>query len=109
MWWIHHRDFGRAIDFLIDPDELSGSVHLAAPEPLPNAEFMRAIRQACGVRFGLPAAPWMLAAGAWALRSETELILKSRRVVPARLLARGFEFAFPTWPDAARDLCGAPV
>jgi NAD dependent epimerase/dehydratase family enzyme len=70
---------------------------------------MRAIRHACGVRVGLPAAPWMLAAGAWALRSETELILKSRRVVPARLLARGFEFNFPTWPEAARDLCGEPA
>jgi len=104
--WIHHRDFGRAVDFLIAHDDISGIVNLAAPEPLPNAEFMRAIRDACGARIGLPAAPWMLAAGAWALRSETELILKSRRVVPARLLARGFEFAHPAWPKAARDLCG---
>lgn len=109
MSWIHHRDFVRAIDFLIDHDDISGIVNLAAPEPLPNAAFMRAIREACGVRFGLPAAPWMLAAGAWALRSETELILKSRRVVPARLLARGFEFTFPAWPDAARDLCDTPA
>ncbi len=109
MSWIHHRDFVRAIDFLIDHDDIAGIVNLAAPEPLPNAEFMRVIREACGVRFGLPAAPWMLAAGAWALRSETELILKSRRVVPARLLARGFEFTFPEWPGAARDLCGTPA
>jgi uncharacterized protein (TIGR01777 family) len=106
MSWIHHRDFVRAIEFLIAHDDISGIVNLAAPEPLPNAEFMRAIRQACGARIGLPAAPWMLTAGAWALRSETELILKSRRVVPARLLARGFEFTFPTWLEAARDLCG---
>jgi uncharacterized protein (TIGR01777 family) len=105
MSWIHHRDFVRAIEFLIAHDDISGIVNIAAPEPLPNADFMRAIRQACGVRIGLPAAPWMLTAGAWALRSETELILKSRRVVPARLLARGFEFDFPTWPEAARDLC----
>lgn len=108
MSWIHHRDFVRAIGFLIDHDDISGIVNLAAPEPLPNAAFMRAIREACGVRFGLPAAPWMLAAGAWALRTEPELILKSRRVVPARLLARGFEFTFPSWPGAARDLCGTP-
>jgi len=107
--WIHHRDFVRAVDFLIAHDDISGIVNLAAPEPLPNAEFMRAIRDACGARVGLPAAPWMLAAGAWALRSETELILKSRRVVPARLLARGFEFAHPAWPEAARDLCGEPA
>jgi uncharacterized protein (TIGR01777 family) len=109
MSWIHHHDFVRAVDFLIEHDDISGVVNLAAPGPLPNAEFMRAIREACGVRFGLPAAPWMLAAGAWALHSETELILKSRRVVPARLLARGFEFAFPSWPEAARDLCGQPA
>jgi len=108
MSWIHHRDFVRAIDFLIAHDDISGIVNIAAPEPLPNSEFMRAIRQACGVRVGLPASPWMLTAGAWALRTETELILKSRRVVPARLLARGFEFAYPTWPEAARELCGEP-
>jgi uncharacterized protein len=105
MSWIHHLDFVRAIDFLIGRDDLSGVVNVAAPEPLPNADFMRALRDACGVRVGLPAAHWMLALGAWALRSETELILKSRRVVPARLLQRGFEFAFPSWPEAARDLC----
>lgn len=105
MSWIHHLDFVRAIDFLIGRDDLSGVVNVAAPEPLPNANFMRALREACGVRVGLPASRWMLALGAWALRSETELILKSRRVVPARLLQRGFEFAFPSWPEAARDLC----
>jgi NAD dependent epimerase/dehydratase family enzyme len=108
MSWIHQRDFIRAVEFLIAHDDISGVVNLAAPEPLPNSEFMRNLREACGVRFGLPAWPWMLTAGAWALRSETELILKSRRVVPARLLARGFEFAFPRWPEAAHDLCGAP-
>lgn len=105
MSWIHHLDFVRAIDFLIGRDDISGVVNIAAPEPLPNADFMRAIREAYGVRFGLPSARWMLDLGAWALRSETELILKSRRVVPARLLQRGFEFAFPSWPNAARDLC----
>ncbi|HEX7679020.1 MAG TPA: DUF1731 domain-containing protein, partial [Thermoanaerobaculia bacterium] len=105
MSWIHHLDFVRAVDFLIGRDDISGVVNVAAPEPLPNVDFMRALRQACGVRVGLPATRWMLALGAWALRSETELILKSRRVVPARLLQRGFEFAFPSWPEAARDLC----
>lgn len=103
--WIHHLDFVRAIDFLIGRDDISGVVNIAAPEPLTNADFMRALREACGVRFGLPPAQWMLTLGAWALRSETELILKSRRVVPARLLQRGFDFAYPSWPDAARDLC----
>jgi hypothetical protein len=105
MSWIHHLDFVRAIDFLIGRDDISGIVNIAAPEPLPNADFMRAIREACGLPIGLPSARWMLTLGAWILRSETELILKSRRVVPARLLQRGFEFAFPSWPKAARDLC----
>ena len=55
--------------------------------------------------FGLPAAEWMLELGAFIMGSETELILKSRRVIPAKLLQSGFTFAFPKWPDAARDLC----
>jgi NAD dependent epimerase/dehydratase family enzyme len=80
-------------------------VIVAAPAPLPNREFMRALRAAWGAPFGLPAARWMLAIGAVFLRTETELVLKSRRVVPGRLLAEGFAFRHPTWPEAARDLC----
>jgi uncharacterized protein (TIGR01777 family) len=103
--WIHEADFVRAVRWLIDRDDLSGAINLAAPRPLPNADFMRELREAWGARFGLPAAEWMLAVGALFLRTETELILKSRRVVPARLLASGFAFDFPAWQDAARDLC----
>ncbi len=65
---------------------------------------MRLLRDACGVRFGLPAAGWMLELGAVFLRTETELILKSRRVVPARLLEHGFTFTYPEWRSAAHDL-----
>src|SRR5205823_13499375 len=79
--WVHDRDFVRAVDWLIEREDISGPVNVASPHPVPNAEFMRALRRAWGRRFGLPAAPWMLAVGAWALRTETELILKSRRVV----------------------------
>ncbi|MFO0798411.1 MAG: TIGR01777 family oxidoreductase [Gemmataceae bacterium] len=103
--WIHERDFVRAVFWLIDRAELAGPVNLAAPEPLPNREFMAALRAAWGTRFGLPAAPWMLAAGAWLMSTETELILKSRRVVPGKLLASGFVFNFPAWPAAAAELC----
>jgi uncharacterized protein len=103
--WIHDLDFVRAVKWLIDRDDLSGPVNVSAPEPLPNADFMRALREAWGVRFGLPATRWMLELGTWALRTESELVLKSRRVVPGRLLASGFTFQFPTWPEAARDLC----
>jgi uncharacterized protein (TIGR01777 family) len=105
MSWIHEHDFTRAVDWLIAHDDLAGPVNLASPEPLPNADFMRALRSAWGTRLGLPATRWMLQIGALALRTETELVLKSRRVVPGRLLDSGFTFEYPAWPDAARYLC----
>lgn len=103
--WIHERDFVRAVAWLIDHD-VSGPVNLAAPNPLPNAEFMRTLRQAWGTRVGLPASRWMLEVGAFLMRTETELVLKSRRVVPKRLLDAGFAFEFPAWDAAAADLVG---
>jgi uncharacterized protein len=103
--WIHDQDFLRAIDWLIEHDEVEGPINLVSPNPVPNSMFMHALRQAWGVRFGLPAKQWMLEIGAMALRTETELVLKSRRVIPARLLQAGFGFQFPTWPEAAHDLC----
>ena len=103
--WIHEADFVRAIRWLIEHDDISGPVNLAAPHPLPNAEFMRVLRAAWGIRVGLPAAKWMLEIGAVFLRTETELILKSRRVIPGRLLEMGFQFEFPEWAAAGRDLC----
>ena len=103
--WIHDEDFVRAIYWLIEHDKLDGAVNVASPNPLPNREFMRILRDAARVRVGLPANRIMLQVGAFFMRSETELILKSRRVVPARLLESGFEFVLPRWEDAARDLC----
>ena len=103
--WIHHHDFVRTVLWLIEKEHLAGAVNLAAPEPLPNADFMRALRQAWGIRFGVPANGPMLEAGAFLMRTETELVTKSRRVVPGRLLEDGFEFQHPSWPGAARDLC----
>jgi uncharacterized protein (TIGR01777 family) len=105
MSWIHYRDFVAAVRWLIDRQDIDGVVNVSSPHPLPNAEFMRILRGACGAPFALPAARWMLEIGAVFLRTETELILKSRRVVPARLLAHGFTFTYPDWRDAARDLC----
>jgi len=103
--WIHDQDFIRAIDWLIAHGEFAGAVNLSAPTPVPNAEFMRSLRAAWGKSFGLSATEWMLEAGAFILRTESELILKSRRVVPGRLLQSGFEFQYPTWNEAARELC----
>jgi uncharacterized protein (TIGR01777 family) len=104
MSWVHHEDFVRAISWLIEHREMEGAVNIAAPNPLPNAEFMRALREAAGVKIGLPATAWMLEVGALFMRTETELVLKSRRVVPGRLLDAGFRFDFPEWQDAVRDL-----
>ena len=103
--WLHHEDFTRAVEWLVEHDDIVGPVNLAAPNPLPQEEFMRALRDAWGIRIGLPATRWMLEVGAFFLRTETELILKSRRVVPGLLLDAGFEFRHSTWPEAARDLC----
>lgn len=102
--WIHDRDFVRAVEFLVDRPDLTGPVNLAAPEPLPQRAFMRALRSAWGVPVGLPATKWMAEIGAFALRSDTELLLKSRRVVPGRLLEAGFTFEHTRWPEAADDL-----
>jgi uncharacterized protein (TIGR01777 family) len=103
--WIHDRDFVRAVYWLIDHDALAGAVNVTSPNPLPNAEFMRRLRVAWGARIGLPATRWMLGIGAFLMRTETELVLKSRRVIPGRLIASGFEFSYPFWDEAAIDLC----
>jgi uncharacterized protein (TIGR01777 family) len=102
--WIHERDFVRAVDFLLAREDVDGPVNVAAPTPLPQREFMAALREAWGARVALPATKWMVEVGAFLLRTDTELVLKSRRVLPGRLLASGFTFDFPDWPAAARDL-----
>lgn len=102
--WMHDQDYIRAVRFLLEHDSLAGPVNMTAPVPLPNADFMRALREANGTSIGVPAAEWMLGIGAVFLRTETELILKSRRVLPGVLLDAGFEFIFPEWPRAAQNL-----
>lgn len=102
--WIHEEDFCRAVEWIIAHQELSGPVNLAAPNPLTNAEMMRLVRKTCGLPFGLPATRWMLEAGAFFLRTETELIIKSRRVASGKLPASGFQFRFPELENALRNL-----
>lgn len=102
--WIHEDDFVAAIRFMIARDDLAGPINLAAPHPLPNRDFMAALHRAVGMPVSIPVPEWALEVGAFIRRTETELILKSRRVVPRRLLAAGFEFKYPHWPDAAADL-----
>jgi uncharacterized protein len=102
--WIHETDYARAVEFLIAREDLDGPFNLAAPSPLPNREFMAALREAWNVPNGLPA-PWLaIQLGALFLRTEPELVLSSCRAVPGRLLRAGFKFEFPGWPEAAENL-----
>ena len=102
--WIHEDDFARAVEFLIHHEELDGPVNIAAPNPLPNRAFMEGLRDAWGMPNGLPAPAFAIEIGAFFLRTESELVLKSCRAVPGRLLDAGFQFEFPDWPEAAEDL-----
>jgi uncharacterized protein (TIGR01777 family) len=102
--WIHEEDFARAVEFLIDREFIAGPVNLAAPNPIPNREFMAALRDAWDVPNGLPIPSPLIHLGALLLRTEAEFFLKSRRVIPGRLNESGFQFNFPTWPQAAEDL-----
>jgi uncharacterized protein (TIGR01777 family) len=104
--WIHGEDFVRAVEFLLEHPELDGPVIVAAPDPVPQRDLMRSLRRAWGGRPGLPATRLMAELGALALRTDTELLLKSRRVVPGRLLDAGFTFVHPRWDEAATDLVG---
>ena len=102
--WIHEVDFCHSVEWLIHRDDFSGPVNVASPNPIPQREMMRIIRRECGVPFGLPATRRMLEVAAFVHRTEAELILKSRRVVPSRLLAEGFQFRFPRMEDAVREI-----
>ncbi len=102
--WIHDQDFVHAVRFLIERDDLAGAVNVAAPSPLPQREFMRELRSSWRMPVGLPATTWMAKIGAFAIRSDTELLLKSRRVVPGRLTDAGFRFGYPEWRAAVADL-----
>jgi NAD dependent epimerase/dehydratase family enzyme len=102
--WIHEADLCNSVEWLIDRDDFSGPVNLASPNPIPHRDMMRIIRRECGVPFGLPATRRMLEIAAFVHRTEAELIIKSRRVVPGRLLAAGFQFRFPRMEDAVGEI-----
>jgi hypothetical protein len=103
--WIHETDFVRSVQWLIQHEEMDGVVNLASPNPLPYSDFMRTLRRAWGIPIGLPATKWMLEIAAFFMQTESELILKSRYVVPTRMQQSGFEFKFADWEKAAKDLC----
>jgi NAD dependent epimerase/dehydratase family enzyme len=102
--WVHLDDVVRAIDFIVEKPTLSGTVNLSSPNPVDNRELMATLRKVVGAKFGVPLVEWMLKLGAFVIGTETELLLKSRWVVPTRLLAAGYEFEFPLLEDALRDI-----
>ena len=102
--WIHLDDVIGAIRFLRDRDDLEGPFNFAAPDPVGNRELMRELRDAVGMPFGLSAPRAVLEPAMWVLRTEPELVLKSRWVLPERLLAAGYEFVRPTLCGAVRSL-----
>ena len=102
--WIHRDDYVRAIEWLVEHENFSGAANMTAPGPVTNREMMAILRRECGAPFGLPATRWMLEIGAFFMRTETELMLKSRRVVPGRLLQEGFVFRFPEFGGAVREI-----
>lgn len=102
--WIHMEDFCEALDFLEDAPLADGVFNLTSPEPVTNRELMKVLRRAENLPFGLPASRWMLELGACLMGTETELVLKSRWVIPARLMAEGFEFRWAHLADAVGNL-----
>ncbi|UOQ78274.1 TIGR01777 family oxidoreductase [Hymenobacter sp. 5516J-16] len=104
MSWLHITDFCRAVEFLLARPALEGTFNLCAPQPLPNHEFNAVLAAHYQPRWRLPQPRWLLEIGAFLLRTETELLLKSRKVVPQRLLEAGFQFRYPSCPTALADL-----
>lgn len=102
--WIHEVDFVRAIELLIEREDLTGAINLSSPNPVTNYDFLRILRETWGTRIGITSPAWMLELGTFLMRTESELVLKSRRVIPRRVIEAGFQFLFPEWPAAARDL-----
>lgn len=104
MSWIHISDFCRAIGHIIQDQEIDGPVNVTAPEPLPNKEFMRLMRQKHQRSFGLSQNRLLLELGAIFLKTEAELLLKSRNVFPEKLLLQGFRFNYPGIVQALQAL-----
>ena len=102
--WVHIEDAGRAIEWLLDRSELEGVFNIAAPGPVSNECFMATLRRCLGIRIGLPAPAWLLRWGARIIGTETELLLKSRWVVPTRLQETGFVFRYPRLETALQEI-----
>ena len=103
--WVHATDVARFFHWLVDHPEVKGIINLAAPQPVPERVLMRALRERLKPRFHIDVPAWVLPFGALLMRTETELVLKSRRVVPTKALGLGFRFTYPTLDLALDELC----
>lgn len=101
--WIHEEDFANAVDFIIEK-EMTGVINVVSPTPIRNVDFMEKLRKAVGFPFGIPLSKFFLEIGSFIIRTEAELVLKSRNVIPKRLLENGFVFKFGDIDKAFRDL-----
>ena len=101
--WIHELDFARAIEFVLEK-KIIGVVNIVSPKPIPNTIFMKQLRKGIGIPIGLPTSTPLLKLGAKIIGTETELVLKSRNVIPDRLLQEGFQFQFDTLEKTISDL-----
>ena len=106
--WIHIDDLYLIILFLKDNKDLSGIFNCSAPHPITNREFMKTLRTSMNRKLGLPAPKWMLEMGAVFMRTETELILKSRWVISERLENEGFHFTYDSIGKALQQIVGNP-
>jgi uncharacterized protein (TIGR01777 family) len=102
--WVHIEDTCRIIEWICDHKEISGTYNSSSPNPVTNEEFMRIFRKVTGHIVGLPAYKWMLQIGALLIGTELELVLKSRWVLPTRILETGFQFKHPLLEDALSDI-----
>jgi len=102
--WIHKEDFVRSIAFIIENTQIEGIVNIAAPEPSTNSILMLTLRKHLKRPFGIPMSKTLLEIGARLIKTETELILKSRNVIPGKLQSQGFHFKYPFLDNAIRHL-----
>ncbi|WP_340202176.1 TIGR01777 family oxidoreductase [Ascidiimonas sp. W6] len=102
--WIHEIDFARAIEFILNTPNLEGVINVTVPTPVKNKNFMKSLRKTMNKPFGLWAPALLLKIGAFFIRTETELILKSRYVIPLKLQEAGFQFNFKSPAKAFQNL-----
>jgi uncharacterized protein len=102
--WIHVEDLFKIVLFLNNREDLTGTFNCSAPDPVSNREFMKKMRKAMNMPIGLPAPKWLLEIGSVLIRTETELVLKSRWVLPERLEKEGYKFTFETLEKTLQDI-----